>query len=320
MFCESHRALPTALLIMFCIVIYPLLQVCHPISNDARIAYHRGYLFQASEKYDSALVYYTRTLELEPKLAEVYIERGVVNDHLERTDSALADFSKALEMEPTNGKAYYDRGLTYAHRGEYDRSILDYNKSEKLNRQRKDNYQAYQFIAEIMERWGYHFPIDSLITARAIGLHLERGEAFQKKKDYGLAIADFNGALKQDSNCVEAYLRRGSTYEAMGDYERALADLNKAVYLNAYYGPCYAQRGSVFYNKGDLDQAIKDCNKAIELRPNGANAFFTKALAYEKKGRIKEAVEAFKFSVQYALPRDTVLIKKAKLKISELEK
>jgi len=320
MFCESHRGLVKVVLAMFSIFIFPLLQVCHSISDEARVAFRQGILFKANEQNDSALVYFNRTLELEPKAVGVYVERGNVYDKLGKADSALADLNKAIDMEPKYGKAYFNRGLAYAHQGDYDKAIADYNKAFEFNRLMKDFFNTYRYMFNSMERMELNNAIDCSLTVFTIGVYLERGDAFQHKGDFGRALADFNSALKLDSKCTETYLHRGSTYETMGDYERALADLNKAVQLNAYFGKTYVLRGSVYFKKGDCDQAITDCNKAIELRPKDANAFYTKGLAYEKKGCIKEAVEAFKYSIQYAPPKDTVLIKQVKLKMSELEK
>lgn len=320
MFCYPNRAVHKVVLAIFCILTFPLLQVCHSLSDDAQIAFRKGFLFQSNEENDSALVYFNRTLALEPKGVEAYVDRGIVYDKLGKADSAMADLNKAIELAPEYGKAYFNRGLAYARRGDYDRAIVDYNKAFDLNRLMKKFFNTYRNMFNSMEGLENNNAIDCSLTTFTIGVYLERGDAFQNKGDYGRALADFNSALKLDSKCLETYLHRGSTYGEMGDYERALADLNKAVELNAYFGRTYALRGSVYFNKGDCDQAIKDCNKAIELKPKDANAYYTKALACEKIGRVKEAVEAIKYSIQYAPSQDTVLIKRVKLKMSELGK
>jgi len=320
MFCERHRTLAKDVLTLFGILIFPLLQVGHAISDEASSAFRRGEMFKGNERNDSALVYFNRFLELEPKEEFAHVERGIVYDRLGKPDSAVADFNKALDIAPKYGWAYFNRGLAYAHRGDYDRAILDYNKAFEFNRLMKDYFKSNQFFFEAMKGMDFNEAIDCSLTAYTIGIHLERGDAFQHKGDNEGALKNFTSALKLDPKCTEVYLHRGPAYEAMGDYERALADLNKAIELNAYFGKTYALRGSVYLNKGDYDQAITDCNKAIELRPKDANAYYTKALACEKKGLGKEAVEALKCFIQHASPKDTVLIQRAKLKISELEK
>ena len=45
---------------------------------------------------------YNKVIELSPRLAGVYFERGQIKNQLERTGEALADFNTSIELFPYN--------------------------------------------------------------------------------------------------------------------------------------------------------------------------------------------------------------------------
>jgi len=48
-------------------------------------------------------------------------------------DKAIADYTKAIELNPKLAGAYLNRGLTWAQKGELDKAIADYTKAIELN-------------------------------------------------------------------------------------------------------------------------------------------------------------------------------------------
>lgn len=48
-------------------------------------------------------------------------------------DHAIADFNEAIELKPKRADAYYNRGTANGHKGDYDRAIADYSKAIELN-------------------------------------------------------------------------------------------------------------------------------------------------------------------------------------------
>jgi len=47
-------------------------------------------------------------------------------------DWAIADFNKALEIDPKSADAYYNRGIAYYFKKEYDKSWKDIKKAQDL--------------------------------------------------------------------------------------------------------------------------------------------------------------------------------------------
>jgi len=48
---------------------------------------------------------------------------------------AISDYTKAIEINPRFAEAYYNRGIAYYYKKEYDKSLEDVEKAKKLGYQ-----------------------------------------------------------------------------------------------------------------------------------------------------------------------------------------
>ena len=70
-----------------------------------------GYYSMQREQYDTALVYYNKTLKINPKAASTYNNRGYLKFKMGNTKEALNDINASLKMDKTNPFAYKNRAL-----------------------------------------------------------------------------------------------------------------------------------------------------------------------------------------------------------------
>jgi tetratricopeptide (TPR) repeat protein len=56
-------------------------------------------------EYDRAISDYNKAIELDPKLAGAYSNRGYVYVHKQDKNHAIADFRKALSLDPNHNGA-----------------------------------------------------------------------------------------------------------------------------------------------------------------------------------------------------------------------
>jgi len=76
---------------------------------------------------------YTMVIEINPKDAEAYYNRGVIYANKGQYDLAISDFTKAIEIDPRHAGAYSDRGVIYANKGQYDEAVDDFTKALEIN-------------------------------------------------------------------------------------------------------------------------------------------------------------------------------------------
>jgi tetratricopeptide (TPR) repeat protein len=97
---------------------------------NAYATYGRAYL--GSKDYDRAIEAYNNAIELNPKFAGPYIDRGVAYHYLNNITKEIADYSKAIELDPS-AQAYNNRGTVYFDLRDYAKAIEDYRIALKLD-------------------------------------------------------------------------------------------------------------------------------------------------------------------------------------------
>jgi tetratricopeptide (TPR) repeat protein len=120
-----------------------------------------------------------------------------------------------------------------------------------------------------------------------------RGQAFDKLKQYDKAINDYDMAIAADPTSEEAVNNRGVTYRKMGKIDRAIADFNAALGLNPSFYQAYNNRAFAFGLIGEFDKAMDDYDHALALNPSYFQAYNNRGLLYDRMGLADKAIEDF---------------------------
>jgi tetratricopeptide (TPR) repeat protein len=101
--------------------------------KDAIAFNNRGNAWYRKGDYDKAIADYTKAIEINPKDAIAYYNRGFAWDKKGYFDKAIADYTKAIEIDPKYAKAYYSRGFAWDKKGDYGKAKADYDKAKEIN-------------------------------------------------------------------------------------------------------------------------------------------------------------------------------------------
>ena len=125
--------------------------------------------------------------------------------------------------------------------------------------------------------------------------YLVRGDQYAGRKQYVLAIEDYNQAIKLKPDYAEAYNNRGYSYYYGSDanLDQAIADYSKAIELRPDYAYAYNNRGAAFMANGFPDKAISDLNQALQLKSGFPQAYSNRGNTYLRKGQIILAISDF---------------------------
>jgi tetratricopeptide (TPR) repeat protein len=106
------------------------------------------------------------------------------------------------------------------------------------------------------------------------GLYFQcRGQAYLRKGELDLAIADYTKALSlydDDEDRAMAYLYRATAYISKTDYHNVMADSNAAIKLGHLLKDAYLARGIAYVNLGPMGQAFEDWKTAADYGSKGA--------------------------------------------------
>ena len=86
--------------------------------------------FKAKD-YNGVISDYTKALELKPRFAEAYLNRGFAKRSIGDIEGAKGDFKKSIDVDPTpkDAAAYYQRALAKFALGDKDSALSDFKRA-----------------------------------------------------------------------------------------------------------------------------------------------------------------------------------------------
>ena len=111
-------------------------------------------------------------------------------------------------------------------------------------------------------------------TGRLSGRNLaiayqDRAEGYRLSKEYDRALADFDRAIKIDSQIAYPYLNRAEVWRLKGDYDQVIADATQAIRLDPALNASWTIRGMAYKEIGALNKAREDFNHALAIPVKG---------------------------------------------------
>jgi len=216
--------------------------------------FNEGYDHHNAGRYKEAIEAYSRAIELNPRYADAYHNRGCAYGNLKDSAKAIEDLNRAIELAPRDADAYYNRGVAYQNLKDSAKAIADYNR-------------AIEFAPRLAVAYS------------------GRGTAYYDLKEYTKAIADCNRAIELNPGYPDAYYNRGAAYRNLKEYTKAIADYNRAIELNPKYALAYGGRGLAYYYRNDYQRAIQDFDYALQLDPTITWFESEREDAYRKLGK-----------------------------------
>lgn len=121
-----------------------------------------------------------------------------------------------------------------------------------------------------------------------------RGKAYRSSRQYDLAIADYEAAVKEDPKMDVAFYEMGASYQGKNQHAKAVTAFGQAIAIKSnnadyYYGRCVSHSWL-----GSFASAINDCEAASRLRPGSAELLGTLGRMYEDAGQKQRAIETYK--------------------------
>ncbi len=120
---------------------------------------------------------------------------------------------------------------------------------------------------------------------------LENGIILEKQNRLTEAMAEYQHAVEQDPNNMNAYYYRALLYQRQGKPDSALADYNKIIEIHPEYSDPYYGRGTIYDGKGQKDKAIAEYTKALENNVNNTVAYYKRSKAYAAQGEYRKALD-----------------------------
>jgi tetratricopeptide (TPR) repeat protein len=181
-------------------------------SSNLKAIFEKGVQLAKEEKYDDAIIEFTKAIEMDPKQTISFSNRADAYTKLKKYDEALADCDKAISIAAESKKEdpnlYFQKAVALSLSGKID-------EADKI----------FQTAAEKAKGMS---PVD------AARFHLNRGIALNNNGIGDKAIEAFRQAIALDSKCEEAYYQLGVALSAKPEtFSEALEALKKYLKLGS---------------------------------------------------------------------------------------
>jgi tetratricopeptide (TPR) repeat protein len=151
--------------------------------------------------------YFTKAIELNPRLAPAYEKRGLNYYFQGKYNEVIDDFTNYIRLVPNKADAYRMLGMAYLKVNNHEKAIVNFDKALDLE-------------PKMRGVLGY------------------RAEAFRMKGQLDEAIDDSSKALAMESDLrilSDVYRTRAKTYLELGQEVSANADFKKAAEIDPRY-------------------------------------------------------------------------------------
>ena len=250
-------------------------------ANAAFDYFDVGMNYFNAKDYRTAIVYFTKSIELKPNLASFYSMRGLCYMKLEEYNQAIVEYTIAIQIDPSWGN-YSARAYIYDKMKEYSKAIDDYTKIIPY----QPHYAPYYY---------------------------SRGCDYYELQDYKPAIEDFTKAIQlgiEDFKAGKAYEKRGKCYEALSEMDKAKADLDRANILlndeNLIKADEYYELSWEYRREKDYNKSIECLTKSIELKSNNDAAYLMRAISYYDLKMYQNAIDDYMKAIELRPDDDNI--------------
>jgi len=97
--------------------------------SKAETFYNAGTMLVEAEKYNDAIVQFTKAIEFNPRYEKAYNNRGIAYKKNGQVDKAIDDYKKALSFNNDDAETLYNLGLAYNDKKDFDNAGFYLKKS-----------------------------------------------------------------------------------------------------------------------------------------------------------------------------------------------
>ncbi len=238
----------------------------------------------ATNDNDAANAYFKQFLDLEPKNAQLWIERGDAMLQAGKRDIALESYAAAEKLlggDPARKiEVVARRGQAFEQMGKEDEAVAEYRRAIK------------------MAPAGYYLEVE--LTGRIVDI-------YRKKQALPALLAQYEKEWPEGSRRHFEWSTLGKLYEETGAQDKAINALKKAVAKSPFELDTQRRLITLLENSGREDEALAQYEAVVRAAPGDARFQLELADRYARRGKDKQAMDVLA-RLQQRFPSDAGVI------------
>jgi tetratricopeptide (TPR) repeat protein len=169
-------------------------------------------------------------------VASMHYWRAQAYYKLEKYNEALLDYTRSIELNKNDGYSYGARGHCFYMLGKYKEARIDYNKVIELMPENAHEYWYWRgtcnYNLDLKQESFNDFALFLKKNPHDAYALLMSGHCQYVMEDFTLAIAYYTKAINEKSDYSEAYYWRANSHFKLNELGQSLKDLNQAIQLD----------------------------------------------------------------------------------------
>ena len=270
--------------------------------NLASVFIKKGYLDSAKMEYDTAL-------KIAPSNSDLHNELGALLFKIGNLEAALDHCVIATELDPGLAEAYYNCGNILQALNQYDVAQECYKKFEAICGERSKVSCQFALILKGQGKLKHALnEFDSAIRqdGEMLEAYLGRAEILKELSRPKAAINNYKKAIEVNSGCGEAYSGLAVLYRQLGQVELADHYFDLAVKNESNFIEETSIVAADLLQEKQYHSAVSAYTKVINSNSCDYSAFSNRAFAFDGLGFYEDALSDHEQAVKLN-PRQAVL-------------
>lgn len=236
-----------------------------------------------SKKYESAIKYYTKAIDIYPFNVVGYFNRGITKNKLKNYISAIEDFNKVIEINSKHTRAYIERGNSKYGLQNYSGALEDYKACLQIDSTKEAAKKNIVLVENILKDFSSN-PIPDYLKL------FNEGVEKNNNKDYRGAINKFDSVILLKPDYIEAYNSKSYSYFLLMDYQSSMEACKEGLAKDSINTDLHFKLGMLYLNSKKYKEAVNENNIVLQLDSNYNLAYFQRACANTMLGYYREAM------------------------------
>ena len=262
-----------------------------PVGHFNDVYLKLGELHHRQGDAETASTYFQRAIELNPALADMFIEQG--QDAFDAADfqSAIEPLNTHLLLYPEDITATYLLGQSYEALSDTENALRFYERTLALDAARPD--VLFKMVHIYREQGTHRQAVDALQNIIALEpdnaeAHFLAAQSYLALNQPDAALAAFLETTRITPDNVTAHYQAGILFEQKGDIDNAIAQYENTIALDKTNAEPFFRLGAIYRKRNDEENLLRVYPPALELEPNHPEIHYLLAGIFEKRGENQE--------------------------------
>ncbi len=262
-----------------------------PVGHFNDVYLKLGELHHRQGDAETASTYFQRAIELNPAVADMFIEQGQHAFDDADYPHAIEPLNTHLLLFPEDIAATYLLGQSYEALGDTKQALHFYKRTLALDAARPD--VIFKMVHIYREAGAHGEVVEALKQIIAMEpdnaeAHYISAQAYLALNQPDAALAAFLETTRVTPDNVTAHYQAGILFEQKGDIDNAIAQYENTIALDKTNAEPFFRLGAIYRKRNDEENLIRVYPPALELEPNHPELHYLLAGIFENRGENRE--------------------------------